>query len=55
MLNNLFSKQIFPDTRRMGGFGPVPNTAERVAAGGGGGRPIFGGHNWGRGHQLGGN
>ncbi|XP_022119108.1 derlin-1 [Pieris rapae] len=46
-----FLKQIFPDTRYMGGFGTAPQ--ERVPT-----RPgstVLGGHNWGRGHALGGN
>ncbi|KPJ19732.1 Derlin-1 [Papilio machaon] len=45
-------KQIFPDTRYVGGFGTAPQArvAERPAGG-----TVFGRHNWGRGQTLGGN
>ncbi|KAI5641267.1 der1-like family domain-containing protein [Phthorimaea operculella] len=46
----LFLKQIFPDTRYMGGFGSAP-TARATTTGG----ATTGRHNWGRGHTLGGN
>ncbi|VVC98956.1 derlin-1 [Leptidea sinapis] len=47
-----FLKQLFPDTRYVGGFGTAPQTrVARPAAATG----TFGGHNWGRGHTLGGN
>ncbi|CAK1543462.1 unnamed protein product [Leptosia nina] len=47
----MFLKQMFPDTRYVGGFGSAPQSRAptRPATGG------FGGHNWGRGQTLGGN
>ncbi|XP_013138262.1 PREDICTED: derlin-1 [Papilio polytes] len=47
-----FLKQIFPDTRYVGGFGTAPQARvpERPAGG-----VVFGRHNWGRGQTLGGN
>lgn len=48
-----FRKRIFPDTRQMGGFGSVPQRA--AAANPATGGNVFGRHNWGRGHTLGGN
>ncbi|XP_057671748.1 derlin-1 isoform X1 [Diorhabda carinulata] len=51
-----FLKALFPDqVGGVYGFGTAP---QRPQGGGGGGRPaggFFGGHNWGRGHTLGGN
>ncbi|KOB69379.1 Uncharacterized protein OBRU01_12816 [Operophtera brumata] len=44
-------KQIFPDTRYVGGFGSGPRDVRPAAAPA---RETFG-HNWGRGHALGGN
>ncbi|XP_045505338.1 derlin-1 [Colias croceus] len=46
-----FLKQIFPDTRYVGGFGTAPQSRAPT-------RPAtatFGGHSWGRGQTLGGN
>lgn len=44
-------KQIFPDTRYVGGFGTAPQARVPTRPGG----TVFGGHNWGRGQTLGGN
>ncbi|XP_072948422.1 derlin-1 [Epargyreus clarus] len=46
-----FLKQIFPDTRYVGGFGSAPQAQAPTRPAG----PTFGGHNWGRGQALGGN
>ncbi|KAJ8710073.1 hypothetical protein PYW07_009439 [Mythimna separata] len=46
-----FIKQIFPDTRYVGGFGTAPQARVPTRPGG----TVFGGHNWGRGQALGGN
>lgn len=46
-----FLKQIFPDSRYVGGFGTAPQARVPTRPGG----AVFGGHNWGRGQTLGGN
>ncbi|CAB3229734.1 unnamed protein product [Arctia plantaginis] len=46
-----FLKQIFPDTRYVGGFGTAPQARVPTRPAG----TVFGGHNWGRGQTLGGN
>lgn len=44
-------KQLFPDTRYVGGFGTAPQARVPTRPAG----TMFGGHNWGRGQALGGN